>query len=71
MALEIKFAPGAPKDEEHEEEVDSKEEESTEEMIGKDLCKALEEKDYKAVGEILKAAFDLFESEPHEEAEAE
>ena len=69
MALEIKFAPGAPKDEP--EEVESESEESTEEMIGKDLCKALDEKDYKAVGEILKAAFDLFESEPHDEAEAE
>jgi hypothetical protein len=39
------------------------------EMIGRDLCHAIESKNYKAIGEALRAAFEIYESQPHEEGE--
>ena len=50
-------------DEEHEHEYD------IHESLGEDLCKAIKAEDYKAIGEVLKAAFELFHSEEHEEEE--
>ncbi len=32
-----------------------------------DLCRAIESKDYKGAAQALKAAFDILESQPHEE----
>jgi len=37
------------------------------ESAAEDLCKAIEAKDYKAIAVALRAAFELLESEPHEE----
>jgi hypothetical protein len=39
--------------------------------VAEDLAKALEAKDYRAAAEALKAAFEIFESEPHTENESE
>lgn len=38
------------------------------EAAAEDLCIAIEAKDYKAAAAALRAAFELLESEPHEEA---
>ncbi len=37
------------------------------ESAAEDLCNAIEAKDYKAAAAALRAAFDLLESQPHEE----
>lgn len=37
------------------------------ESAAEDLCHAVEKKDYKAAAAALRAAFDLMESQPHEE----
>ena len=37
------------------------------ESAAEDLCNALESKDYKAAAMALRAAFELLESQPHEE----
>lgn len=37
------------------------------EAAAEDLCNALEKKDYKAVAEALRAAFEIFDTSPHEE----
>jgi len=39
------------------------------ESAAEDLCKALEAKDYPKIAEALRAAFEIMESEPHEEGE--
>ena len=39
------------------------------ETAGQDLCDAVHAKDAKAVAQALRAAFELLESEPHEEGE--
>lgn len=36
---------------------------------GQDLLRAIENKDFKAIGEALKAAFAICDSEPHNEGE--
>lgn len=41
------------------------------ESAAEDLCKAIESKDYKAAASALRAAFELLESEPHEEGSHE
>lgn len=38
------------------------------ESAAEDLCNAVHAKNYKAAAEALRAAFELMESEPHEEA---
>jgi hypothetical protein len=38
------------------------------EACAKDLCHSIEMKDYKKIAAALKAAFDILESLPHEEA---
>lgn len=50
-------------------EPDSGEDFDTMETAAQDLCDAVHKKDIKAVAAALKAAFDLYESEPHEEGE--
>lgn len=37
------------------------------EVAAQDLCDAIHSRNYKAVAEALRAAFELCESEPHEE----
>ncbi len=37
------------------------------EAAAEDLCKSIEKKDYKAIASALRAAFELLDSEPHEE----
>lgn len=37
------------------------------ESAAEDLCHAIESKDYKAVAAALRAAFELVDSQPHEE----
>ncbi len=37
------------------------------ESAAEDLCHAIESKDYKAAAAALRAAFELLESQPHEE----
>lgn len=37
------------------------------ESAAEDLCHAIEAKDYKAIAAALRAAFDLLDSQPHEE----
>lgn len=37
------------------------------ESAAEDLCHAITSKDYKAIAEALRAAFDIMESQPHEE----
>lgn len=37
------------------------------EVAAQDLCDAIHSKDYKGVASALRAAFDLLESQPHEE----
>lgn len=39
------------------------------ESAAEDLCHAIKAEDYKAVAAALRAAFELCESEPHEEGE--
>lgn len=39
------------------------------ESAAEDLCMAIEAKDYKAAAAALRAAFELLESEPHQEGE--
>jgi hypothetical protein len=39
------------------------------ESAAEDLCAAIGAKDYKAVAAALRAAFELMDSEPHEEAD--
>lgn len=39
------------------------------ESAAEDLCKAIESKDYKGAAAAIRAAFELLESEPHEEGE--
>lgn len=39
------------------------------EGVSEDLCDALEAKDYKRVAMCLRSAFQILESEPHEEGE--
>jgi hypothetical protein len=41
------------------------------EMAMDDLCKAHDKKDYKGMAAAFKAAFDILESQPHEEASNE
>ena len=38
------------------------------EAAAEDLCNAIEKKDYKAAASALRAAFELMEAQPHEEA---
>lgn len=38
------------------------------ESAAEDLCHAIDNKDYKAIAEALRAAFELMESEPHQES---
>lgn len=49
-------------------EPDEEPEFDTLEAAAEDLCRAIEAKDYKAIAAALRAAFDLLESQPHEEA---
>jgi len=39
------------------------------ESAAEDLCRAIEAKDYKAAASALRAAFELLDSQPHEEGE--
>jgi len=39
------------------------------ESAAEDLCNAIEAKDYKAAASALRAAFELLDSQPHEEGE--
>lgn len=39
------------------------------EVAAEDLCNAVHAKDYKAAASALRAAFELLDSEPHEEGE--
>lgn len=50
-------------------EPDEGEEYDVLESAAEDLCKAIHSKDYKAVAEALRAAFELCDSEPHQEGE--
>jgi hypothetical protein len=38
------------------------------EVAAQDLCDAVHRRDYKAVAEAMRAAFELMEAEPHAEA---
>lgn len=39
------------------------------ESAAEDLCHAIEKKDYKAIAQALRAAFEMLDAEPHEEGE--
>ena len=48
---------------------DHEEEYDVLESAAEDLCHAIDAKDYKAIAVALRAAFELLDSEPHEEGE--
>lgn len=48
-------------------ESDSGEEYDVLESAAEDLCHAIDAKDYKAIASALRAAFELLDSQPHEE----